>query len=207
MAAKIAIGKRLDEMINAVTGKTTAAFEPALDYCVVKIPRWPFDKFPKADRTIGTQMKATGEVMAIDRSFEGALQKAVRSLETGAKISLWEDPAWTDEQIEELIRRPNDMRLWAVMAALRRGVTPETIHVMEQNRSLVPRQADGHRRDGTGAGRSASTTRTALAREARRFFGPTRSPDFPARRRCSRYGAARRAGDAPGLQDGRHVRR
>ncbi|HET7056379.1 MAG TPA: carbamoyl-phosphate synthase large subunit, partial [Thermomicrobiales bacterium] len=73
MAAKIAIGKRLDEMVNKVTGKTTAAFEPALDYCVVKIPRWPFDKFTKADRTIGTQMKATGEVMAIDRSFEGAL--------------------------------------------------------------------------------------------------------------------------------------
>ncbi len=84
MAAKIAIGKRLDELINPVTGKTTAAFEPALDYCVVKIPRWPFDKFAKADRTIGTQMKATGEVMAIDRSFEGALQKAVRSLETNA---------------------------------------------------------------------------------------------------------------------------
>ncbi|HRA47086.1 MAG TPA: carbamoyl-phosphate synthase large subunit, partial [Thermomicrobiales bacterium] len=80
MAAKIAIGKRLDEMTNQVTGKTTAAFEPALDYCVVKIPRWPFDKFVKADRTIGTQMKATGEVMAIDRSFEGALMKAVRSL-------------------------------------------------------------------------------------------------------------------------------
>jgi carbamoyl-phosphate synthase large subunit len=128
MAAKIAIGRRLDELRNAVTGKTTAAFEPALDYVVVKIPRWPFDKFGRADRTIGTQMKATGEVMAIDRSFEGALQKAVRSLETTAKDLNWEDPRWADDTISELIRRPNDLRLWAVMAALRRSVSPEQIH-------------------------------------------------------------------------------
>ena len=92
MAAKIAIGRRLDELANPVTRRTTAAFEPALDYVVVKILRWPFDKFSRADRTIGTQMKATGEVMAIDRSFEGALQKAVRSLETGATDLVWEDP-------------------------------------------------------------------------------------------------------------------
>jgi carbamoyl-phosphate synthase large subunit len=129
MAAKIAIGKRLDEMVNKVTGKTTAAFEPALDYCVVKIPRWPFDKFTKADRTIGTQMKATGEVMAIDRSFEGALMKAVRSLETNANDLGWEDKRWTSlEQIEPLIRRPNDVRLWAVAAAMRRGVCVDDIH-------------------------------------------------------------------------------
>ncbi|GIW03952.1 MAG: carbamoyl-phosphate synthase (glutamine-hydrolyzing) [Thermomicrobiales bacterium] len=128
MAAKIAIGKKLSDLRNAVTGKTTAAFEPALDYVVVKIPRWPFDKFTRADRTIGTQMKATGEVMAIDRSFEGALQKAARSLETTAKDLGWEDPSWTDERIEELIRRPNDLRLWAVMAALRRGVEPGVVH-------------------------------------------------------------------------------
>ncbi len=130
LSAKIAIGKRLDEITNVVTGKTTAAFEPALDYVVAKIPRWPFDKFPRADRTISTQMKATGEVMAIDRSFEGAIQKAVRSLETTGKDLGWEDPSWGDnpERIHELIRRPNDLRLWALMAALRRGVTPERIH-------------------------------------------------------------------------------
>jgi carbamoyl-phosphate synthase large subunit len=128
MAAKIAIGRRLDELRNAVTGKTTAAFEPALDYVVVKIPRWPFDKFSRADRTIGTQMKATGEVMAIDRSFEGALQKAVRSLETTAKDLGWEDPRWTVDSIEGMIRKPNDQRLWAVMAALRRGTPAATIH-------------------------------------------------------------------------------
>ena len=121
MAAKIAIGRRLDELANPVTRRTTAAFEPALDYVVVKIPRWPFDKFSRADRTIGTQMKATGEVMAIDRSFEGALHKAVRSLETGASDLVWEDPGWTNESILELVKRPNDIRLWAIAAALRRG--------------------------------------------------------------------------------------
>jgi carbamoyl-phosphate synthase large subunit len=128
MAAKIAIGRRLDELVNPVTQKTTAAFEPALDYIVAKIPRWPFDKFSRAERTIGTQMKATGEVMAIDRSFEGAIQKAVRSLESGARDLLWEDQSWTDERIVELVARPNDLRLWAVTAALRRGVSVERLH-------------------------------------------------------------------------------
>ena len=89
VSAKIAVGKRLHEIPNEVTGKTGAAFEPALDYCVVKIPRWPFDKFPNGDRQITTQMKATGEVMAIDRSFEAALQKATRSLEIGNRTLLW----------------------------------------------------------------------------------------------------------------------
>lgn len=132
MAAKIAIGRRLHELTNPVTQKTTAAFEPALDYAVVKIPRWPFDKFGRADRTIGTQMKATGEVMAIDRSFEGALQKAVRSLEAGAKDLLWEDPSWDDATILELVARPNDLRLWAVAAALRRGTGVEELHTLSR---------------------------------------------------------------------------
>ena len=128
MSAKIAVGRRLDELRNAVTGQTTAAFEPALDYVVAKVPRWPFDKFPRADRTIGTQMKATGEAMAIDRSFEGAVQKAVRSLETPADDLLWEDATWDDEALEDLVQRPTDIRLWALMAALRRGWTIERIH-------------------------------------------------------------------------------
>src|SRR3989475_12102641 len=81
VAAKIAAGRGMHEIPNAVTGQTSAAFEPALDYCVVKIPRWPFDKFPAADRTLGTQMKATGEAMAIERTFEAALSKAWRALE------------------------------------------------------------------------------------------------------------------------------
>jgi carbamoyl-phosphate synthase large subunit len=119
VAAKIACGKRLDEIPNAVTRRTTAAFEPALDYCVVKIPRWPFDKFALGDRTLGTQMKATGEVMAIDRSFEAALNKAVRSLEVGGRSLLWERPEW--RQGGEFPLNATDERLWALMAALRRG--------------------------------------------------------------------------------------
>ena len=129
VAAKIAAGKTLDQIQNAVTGKTMASFEPALDYVVVKIPRWPFDKFASGDRIIGTQMKATGEVMAIDRTFEAALQKAVRSLEFGKKTLLWEDPVWergTDIKTYPLMPA-NDLRLWAIMAALRRGITPEAI--------------------------------------------------------------------------------
>jgi carbamoyl-phosphate synthase large subunit len=124
VAAKIATGKRLNEIQNSVTQQTTAAFEPALDYCVVKIPRWPFDKFQRADRSLGTQMKATGEVMAIDRSFAAALQKAVRSLETGADDLLWEKPEWSDPaRLERDLRVPNDERLWALAAALRRGMS------------------------------------------------------------------------------------
>ena len=123
VAAKIAVGRRLDEIVNRVTGKTMAAFEPALDYCVVKIPRWPFDKFALGDRHIGTQMKATGEVMAIDRCFEAAIQKAVRSLEVRAKSLLWEDSSWK----ERFPLEPNDLRLWAIMAALRRGASPDEL--------------------------------------------------------------------------------
>ena len=123
VSAKIAVGLRLDEIDNAVTGRTKAAFEPALDYCVVKIPRWPFDKFPNGDRRTTTQMKATGEAMAIDRSFEAALQKGTRSLELSGRSLLWEDRAWRgdgDDSVE-LPLGPNDLRLWGIMAGLRRG--------------------------------------------------------------------------------------
>jgi len=121
VAAKIACGKTLDQIPNAVTKKTTAAFEPALDYCVVKIPRWPFDKFALGDRRLGTQMKATGEVMAIDRTFEAALNKAVRSLEVGGRSLLWERPEWREGT--EFPLEATDERLWALMATLRRSAT------------------------------------------------------------------------------------
>jgi carbamoyl-phosphate synthase large subunit len=128
VAAKIAVGKRLDEIPNEVTKQTLAAFEPALDYCVVKIPRWPFDKFPRGDRTIGTQMKATGEVMAIDRSFEAAFQKAVRSLEITNRSLLWEESDWNDNgSTANIPLEATDERLWALMAVLRRGMTPEEL--------------------------------------------------------------------------------
>jgi carbamoyl-phosphate synthase large subunit len=124
VAAKIAVGKRLDEIPNAVTQKTMAAFEPALDYCVIKIPRWPFDKFATGDRVIGTQMKATGEVMSIDRGFEAALQKAVRSLEISGHSLRWEDPEWLAQSgtAHLPLAEPTDVRLWAMMTALRRGM-------------------------------------------------------------------------------------
>ncbi len=134
VAAKIAIGKRLDEIPNAVTKKTSAAFEPALDYVVVKIPRWPFDKFAAADRSLGTQMKATGEVMAIDRSFEAALQKALRSLEVKGQGLLWEAPLWVDvadptDFVDRFLSgAPTDDRLWRLFAALRRGASIDLIH-------------------------------------------------------------------------------
>jgi carbamoyl-phosphate synthase large subunit len=128
VASKIAIGKRLDEIPNQITGRTMASFEPALDYVVVKIPRWPFDKFASSNRTLGTQMKATGEVMAIDRCFEAALQKAVRSLEFSKRSLLWEDPGWKlSADLNSYQLFPNELRLWAIMAALRRGITPKAI--------------------------------------------------------------------------------
>ena len=120
VAAKIAAGLRLDEIPNAVTGKTCAAFEPALDYCVVKIPRWPFDKFPDADRRLGTQMKSTGEVMAIGRSFEAAFSKAVRSLEQPPP-----DPSALHEPV--LIDVANDRRAFALLEAVRAGNDAATL--------------------------------------------------------------------------------
>lgn len=129
LAAKIAVGLTLDEMINPVTGRTYACFEPALDYIVAKIPRFPFDKFETAKRDLGTQMKATGEVMAIGRTFEEAILKAVRSLETGQKhIELKNADDLTDELIEKRITKAGDERLFFIGEALRRGITIEQIH-------------------------------------------------------------------------------
>lgn len=129
IAAKIAVGKTLDEIENAVTKTTMACFEPALDYCVVKIPRWPFDKFAGGDRKLSTQMKATGEVMAIDRTFEAALMKAVRGLEVKQKDLRHAGMARiTDQELETACGVPTDERLWALAEALRRNWTIERIH-------------------------------------------------------------------------------
>ena len=119
VAAKVAVGRRLEEIRNEVTGRTFAAFEPALDYCVVKIPRWPFDKFPAGDRRLGTQMASTGEVMAVERTFEAALTKAMRSLEQKPPA------AW--ELGPETIDQPNDRRLFALLDALRNGADAESL--------------------------------------------------------------------------------
>lgn len=124
VSTKIAAGLHLDEIENTVTGKTTACFEPAIDYVVCKIPRWPFDKFQVADRRLGTQMKATGEVMSIGRTMEESLLKAVRSLEIGVSGLLMPALAeWTDRELREGLEKPSDERLFVLAEALRRGMT------------------------------------------------------------------------------------
>ena len=129
VAAKIAAGYTLDEIQNAVTKKTTACFEPTLDYLVVKFPRWPFDKFVTADRTLGTQMKATGEVMAIERNFEAGLLKAARCLEIGCKhLQLKKLTPLPTEEIRERVGHQDDERLFAIAEYMRRGGTIEEIH-------------------------------------------------------------------------------
>lgn len=130
VSAKIAIGYTLDEITNAVTHKTKACFEPALDYCVVKFPRWPFDKFVYADKTLGTQMKATGEVMSIDRNFEGAILKAVRSLEIGVhRLHFDKLDEWDDDKIKRRLKLVNDERIFVIAEALRREIaTVDEIH-------------------------------------------------------------------------------
>ena len=129
VAAKIALGYTLDEIKNAITQKTYASFEPALDYCVVKIPRLPFDKFITAKRTLTTQMKATGEVMSICDSFEGALMKAVRSLEQHVDCLLSYDfSALSTEELKEKMRIVDDRRIWMIAEAVRKGISYDEIH-------------------------------------------------------------------------------
>ncbi len=129
VAAKIALGYTLDEIKNAITKKTYASFEPALDYCVVKIPRLPFDKFISAKRTLTTQMKATGEVMSICTSFEGGLMKAIRSLEQHVdSLMSYNFSNLTDEELMEALHRVDDRRIFVIAEALRRKVSYETIH-------------------------------------------------------------------------------
>jgi len=128
VTAKIAIGMTLDEIRNDVTKETPASFEPAVDYVVIKIPRWPFDKFVQADKTLTTAMKSTGEVMAIGRSYEEALMKAVRSLDIDKDLGYSGKYAvWSDAEIVDLLRVPTDERLFAIYQALRRGMSAEEI--------------------------------------------------------------------------------
>ena len=172
VAAKIAIGLTLDEIENAVTRKTKACFEPTLDYCVVKFPRWPFDKFVTADRVLGTQMKATGEVMAIDRTFEGALLKAVRSLEIGlTSLRSKGAQAWNQEEARRRMRIADDERLFAVAEALRRDVPVEEIYeatkidrwFLEKIKGIVLLE----RKLAARAGKPWDEETTALVREAK----------------------------------------
>jgi carbamoyl-phosphate synthase large subunit len=130
VAAKIAIGLKLDEIPNSITGKTYASFEPSLDYVIMKIPRWPFDKFITANKLIGTQMKSTGEVMAIGRNVEESLLKAVRSLEID-KCG-FEEMTESDEDLKKEMKNPSDKRLFAIAEALRRGFSPDEVGELSQ---------------------------------------------------------------------------
>ncbi len=167
IAAKIAIGLTLDEIPNPVTKRTLASFEPTLDYVVTKLPRWPFDKFPTVDSKIGTSMKSTGEVMAIGRTMEESLMKAVRSLEIG-KAGLEPEP-WADEELREELEHPTDKRLFAVAEALRRGWSAEKIAYLtkwdpffvQKMRNLVDLEAEV----------KASPTREVLRRAKVAGFG------------------------------------
>ena len=133
VAAKIALGYTLDEIKNAITKKTYASFEPTLDYCVVKIPRLPFDKFITASRKLTTQMKATGEVMSICNNFEGALMKAIRSLEQHVECLMdYDFTELTDDQLEDQLHVVDDRRIWVIAEALRRGVSYDQIHEITQ---------------------------------------------------------------------------
>ncbi|QCJ41539.1 carbamoyl-phosphate synthase (glutamine-hydrolyzing) large subunit [Bacillus sp. S3] len=133
MAAKCAIGYHLDEIVNPITGNTFASFEPAIDYIVVKLPRFPFDKFPEADRSLGTQMKATGEVMAIDRTFEGALNKAIRSMEMNVYgLCRKSNHTLSEEVLFELLEKANDQRLFFIAEAFRRGISLEKVQQLTE---------------------------------------------------------------------------
>ncbi len=129
VAAKIALGMTLDEIPNAITGKTVAAFEPTLDYVITKIPRWPFDKFRTVDPRLGTQMKSTGEVMSIGRNIEESMLKAIRSLEVDAD-SFDAPVKWSDAELKERLEVATHLRLWAVAEAIRRGWSPEDIYAL-----------------------------------------------------------------------------
>jgi carbamoyl-phosphate synthase large subunit len=172
VAAKVAIGRRLEEIRNEITGRTFAAFEPALDYCVVKIPRWPFDKFPAGDRRLGTQMASTGEVMAIERTFEASLMKAIRSLEQKPPA------AW--ELGSETIDLPNDRRLFALLNALRNGADPVSLAersgidrwFIDRLATIVRLESEGDVRELRRAGFS-DTMITALRGETIEVATPT----------------------------------
>ncbi|WP_130859158.1 carbamoyl-phosphate synthase (glutamine-hydrolyzing) large subunit [Gracilibacillus phocaeensis] len=131
IAAKVALGYRLDEVLNPITGDTYASFEPSIDYIAAKIPRWPFDKFTQADRLLGTQMKATGEVMALARNFPMAINKAIRSLEIGLdSLHLPGIEKLSDQALERALDQATDQRLFMVAEALRRGMSVEQIHTI-----------------------------------------------------------------------------
>ncbi len=216
IAAKLAVGYRLDELKNDITRETPACFEPTIDYCVTKVPRWAFEKFPEADPGLTTQMKSVGEVMAIGRTFRESLQKALRGLEVGRfglgcdKKDTWGTPAQPSvEEIKSKLAIPNAERVWAIRHAVRAGITLDEIHeltridpwFLENIRELVA--VEDRLRLPEPRGR---VDKSSARGEARRLLGP------PARLAVGHRGnrrppRARAPGRAGRLQTGRYVRR
>ena len=225
VAAQIAIGRKLAEIPNAITKTTVAAFEPALDYVVVKLPRFPFDKFPGADRSLGSQMKATGEVMAIDRTFGAALNKALRGLEQAGAGFLAEDPTWDDDlaalsgasaggrivarsQLLKEFLAPSDSRMWRLLALLRRGVQAAELHVVT---GIAPwflaemeRLVDlAHQMTEEGSG----VTDATLVSAKRASFGDRDIATLTGLAQRAVFDRRRGHRPAAGLRDGRYLRR
>ena len=149
VTAKIAIGMTLDEIRNDVTKETPASFEPTVDYVVIKIPRWPFDKFVKANKVLTTSMKSTGEVMAIGRSYEEALMKAIRSLDIDKEFGYaGKYTTWTDDEVKDILKNPTDERMFAIYQALRRGISVEEIVGLTQIEPYFLYQDPEHHRRG-----------------------------------------------------------
>jgi carbamoyl-phosphate synthase large subunit len=189
ISTRIALGQTLDEIPNPVTGVTKAAYEPTLDYCVVKIPRWPFDKFPLADTQLGTQMKSTGEAMGIGRTFRAALMKAVRGLDLKREtLTGGEYEEWTEGELEEIVARPTDERLFAVAELIRRAdpagrdAAIERIHASSAiDRFWLYQIADIVDEEGSGAPSTTASTSSAYARDDNAFrMVDTAAAEFPA---------------------------
>ena len=210
IAAKLAVGYRLDEIPNDITSKTPAAFEPTLDYVVVKVPRFAFEKFPRADPVLTTHMKCVGEVMAIGRTFTEALGKALRSLETKA-AGFWTTAnrtTSTRSRSSRLAAVPTDGRLYRVERAIRAGATvDEVVAITGIDPWFVDQIAMIVRDRRCGARRADAVGSAAAQGETARSVGSRRLPrcaqSWRARTACARYGTARRPA---GLQDRRHVR-
>ena len=206
VAAKIALGYTLDEIPNAITGKTYASFEPMLDYCVVKLPRLPFDKFISAKRTLTTQMKATGEVMSICTNFEGALMKAIRSLEQHVDSLLSEDfSADTDEELTARLHRVDDRRIYVIAEALRRGFSYDLIHdITKIDKWFIDKIAilvEMERRL-----QSEPLTKELLAEAKRIEFPDKVIGQLTGKNRTGDQNAAERIRNSRGVQDGGYLR-
>ena len=208
IAAKLAVGYTLDELRNDITRETPASFEPTIDYCVVKFPRWAFEKFPEADPTLTTQMKSVGEVMAIGRTFKEALQKAVRSLEQDRWGLTLDQPVADLEELRQKIRIPTPERCFAVAEGYRRGLSTAEIAgltaidpwFLENIREIVALRAASSRDAGTGDPDASGAPSSWASRTGA-------SPSCCATTEAARARGAPRRGHRRHLQDGRHLRR